>query len=261
MTAAPSLDPRGRVSMRCIRCDRQSAQRRPDHGERVLCDRCANKPGLFPASIYDGLHEEVARLDEPRTVPNRVFSSSELAVVRDVRDTPGARRDSKDSSWRASRDVRDSSAPQMPELLERVARGELLPWRVELAPLPARAGANVRTVADDLERLFGVLAAAGDERPLLYGSRWAAGRLDMDREVVSRALRCLVRAGVIRHVRSLRPQNGGREGPRCYSLGEGAKVYPHGPHAQTGTLLERLGSVEAVVTAFAQAFDATEAAA
>jgi hypothetical protein len=81
----------------------------------------------------------------------------------------------------------------MPELLAQVERGDLVPWQVTLPPLPAKAGCNVRAVADDLAHLFGVQAAAGDDRPLLYASRWASARLGIDREVVSRALRCLVK--------------------------------------------------------------------
>jgi hypothetical protein len=143
----------------------------------------------------------------------------------------------------------------MPELLAQVERGDLVPWQVTLPPLPAKAGCNVRAVADDLACLFGVQAAAGDDRPLLYASRWASARLGIDREVISRALRCLVKAEIIEHVRSLKPLNGGREGPRCYTLGAGARVHP------SSTLLAALSSEEAVVKAFVSAFDATELAA
>jgi hypothetical protein len=114
----------------------------------------------------------------------------------------------------------------MNDLLARVERAELEPWDVSLATLPSRAGANVHAVADDLRLCFGTLAAEGSTAPLMYGSRWAGQRLGMDREIVSRALRSLVRADVIRHVGSLDARGRGSEGPRLYELGEGAEVRP-----------------------------------
>jgi hypothetical protein len=120
-----------------------------------------------------------------------------------------------------------------PELLAAHAHRDLDPWVVRLA-LPPRAGAAMRSVAEDLQLLFGLCLAAGLDRPAIaYGGEFSERR---GTARVRDALNRLVDAGSVVQVRRPRPAQArarfahGRVLPgrparaAMYAMGEGAVV-------------------------------------
>jgi hypothetical protein len=121
----------------------------------------------------------------------------------------------------------------LPELLAAHAHGDLVPWFVRLW-LPPRAGAAMRSVAEDMELQFGLCRAAGLERPAIaFGGEHASRRGTAHAEDV---LARLVAAGSVVRVRPPRPARprvrfaDGRVVRRrparaaVYAMGEGAVV-------------------------------------
>lgn len=162
------------------------------------------------------------------------------------------------------------------ELEERCRRDEMIPVPVELGPLPERAGRVMREIAADIEWLIGVRLAAGYPLELPYSVSMAVARgWATDPSTASKALRTLVRLGVVRSAGTLAPQRPGLTGTKLYAPPErpssvkaqplvivAASEAPLGAledaSAPEDALLDVLGSEEAVVAAFVSAFDATE---
>ena len=189
----------------CGRCERSPARHRREHGERVLCDRCAATPGDFPASTYDGLDAEVARVDgetvqEGNPHPQR--GSSPLSSL---------------VSCTGSRDGEEAVVPRMRELLEDWRAQRLDPVPVRLGEMPRHARPRHRGIAGDMALRMGLMRADGDDRPLPYACSEAvrAGHAANNRQA-NDAIQWLVRHGVIRGAGALRPREGVRYGTRLY---------------------------------------------
>ena len=93
---------------------------------------------------------------------------------------------------------------------------QLDPVDVPLGEMPPWAGSVMRAVAEDMQILMGLRAAAGDDRPLPYALSMAVSAgAAKDKPAASRAINALVRAGVIDYAGSLPPRG----------TGSGTKMY------------------------------------
>jgi hypothetical protein len=107
----------------------------------------------------------------------------------------------------------------MYRLIAAYERGDLEPVDVELGEMPSYAGHAMQAAAADIALLIGLRLAVDEGRPLPYATSFAAERLGLvDKGHASRALRSLVKAGVVLYVGRLpRRPNGPREGTKLYA--------------------------------------------
>ena len=76
----------------------------------------------------------------------------------------------------------------------------------------------MRAIGADIALRIGLRRAVGDDRPLPYASSEAVcAGLAKDKPTASRAIRALVRAGVIEHVGQLPPLRPGLDGTKLYA--------------------------------------------
>jgi hypothetical protein len=102
-------------------------------------------------------------------------------------------------------------------LVDQHREGRLSPAGVELGELPSRAGTVQRGIAEHMKLLMGLRRAVGDERPLPYATSMAVDAgLAPDKGTASKAIRALVRLGVVDHVGSL-PPRGLPNGTKLYA--------------------------------------------
>lgn len=119
--------------------------------------------------------------------------------------------------------------PELAGLLAEYNAGDRAPEEVELGELPQNATADMRLVANDVRLLIGLRLAAGDDRPLPYSARFAAGRIGWrDPRRASRALRKLCLAGVILDAGSL-PPRGQPNGTKTYAPPSGPGAVEYAP--------------------------------
>jgi hypothetical protein len=95
--------------------------------------------------------------------------------------------------------------------------GKLHPIDVPLGPMPSTAGPVMRSVADHMRLLMGLRAALGEHRPLPYACSMAVREgLAPDKGTASKAIRSLVKFGVVRYVGTLKPR-GKPDGVKLYA--------------------------------------------
>jgi hypothetical protein len=101
--------------------------------------------------------------------------------------------------------------------------GDLEPHPVALGPLSPRARGVQRLIAEHVRLLLGLRVASGEWRPLPY-ARGVAQRAGIaaDRGTAGRALRALVRDGVLIEAGTLPPLPPHRDGTKTYAPPEGA---------------------------------------
>jgi hypothetical protein len=101
--------------------------------------------------------------------------------------------------------------------------GELQPHPVPLGPLPSRAGEAQRRIAEHIRLLLGLRVTSGEVRPLPYPADLAVrAGVAADKRNASRALRALVRHGVLIDAGTLPPLPPHRDGTKTYAPPEGA---------------------------------------
>jgi len=111
----------------------------------------------------------------------------------------------------------ESEPTELALLIGEYQQERLSPAEVKLGDLPSRAGPVQRRVAEHIGLLMGLRQAVGDDRPLPYASSMAVrAGLAPDKRTASKAIRALVRFGVIHHVGSLPPQRPGLDGTKLY---------------------------------------------
>lgn len=109
------------------------------------------------------------------------------------------------------------------ELEQRCRDGKMTPAKVELGPKPEGAGPVMRAIAADIEWLIGVRLAADCPLELPYAVSMAVTRgLAKDPSTASKALRKLVRLGVLRDAGTLPPQRPVLDGTKLYAPPERA---------------------------------------
>jgi hypothetical protein len=115
--------------------------------------------------------------------------------------------------------------PEIYQLEAAYKAGELEPEDIELGPMPSWLGKTARAIAEDMRRLMGLRLSVGEDRPLPYAVSFAMARgLVADRRAASRALRQLVRAGVVIEGEPLAPLKPGNAGTKTYGPPVGAVV-------------------------------------
>jgi hypothetical protein len=93
--------------------------------------------------------------------------------------------------------VTSRTEEEFAELLAAYRRGELKPVPVELGEMLPHFGAKLREISDDMELLYGLRLAEGEDRALPYpASRPKSLGLVKDKREASKLLRRLVNAGV-----------------------------------------------------------------
>lgn len=118
-----------------------------------------------------------------------------------------------------------SGVEVLAEVEQRCRRGEMTPVPVESGPLPERARRVMREIAADIEWLIGVRLAADYPLELPYSVSMAVTRgWARDQSTTSKALRTLVRLGVLRSAGTLPPQRRGLPGTKVYAPPERVEV-------------------------------------
>ncbi len=130
--------------------------------------RRAEKPALVPVSTYS---------------PRAVSSSSSCDTEPVCHKNKTAHKQEEETL--------------MGVLLADFARGAIEPEPVKLPNVPEHAPAAVMKVVADLELLFGLRLAVGDDRPMLYSVRWRQEALGLSYRTVHRVLETLVRLGAV----------------------------------------------------------------
>ena len=206
--------------MTCTRpgCTRSPAAPRRDHGERVLCDACAARPGQFPPSIYDGLDPNAEPAPVARPLPRKALKneardpSPPTSGVPSPRPGPGPGVHLQEG--------RLGETPELYDLIVEHDRGRLQPVDVTLGAMPLNAGWLMREIAKDMRLLMGLRLAVEEDRPLPYAASFAARRVGLggDKRRASRAIRALVRTGVVEEAGALPRQAGGPpDGTKLYA--------------------------------------------
>jgi len=146
------------------------------------------------------------------------------------------------------------------ELEARCRRGDLVRVEVALGPMPPGAGRVMREIAADIEWLIGVRLAAGFPEALPYSVSMAVGRgLAKDPSTASKALRTLVRLGVLRSAGALPPQRPGCPGTKLYAPPKSVGVEVAEPKVQAvrAVSFEESHGPDGVIDTLVLAFDAT----
>jgi hypothetical protein len=113
--------------------------------------------------------------------------------------------------------------PETRELYDDYLAHRLEPERVELGEMPSDATRPMVVIAEHMRVLMGLRLKAGEDRPLPYACSMAADIGIDDKAVAWRALRRLVKAGVVDYVGNM-PPRGFREGTRLYAPPAAAEV-------------------------------------
>jgi hypothetical protein len=107
--------------------------------------------------------------------------------------------------------------PELVQLIRRWQRGEIEPLPVGLGRLPDDATPPMKAIAAHMKDLFGLLAAAGEDRALIYAYSWAVNAgCAPTRQSAGRALQRLLDAEVIEPAGELPPYRGKAFGTRLY---------------------------------------------
>ena len=212
--------PRGGGRVTCVKCGRSPAEPRRDHGERVLCDRCASLPGEFPASIYADLDTDFASRAPARdaaatpSLPSAKAVPSPSSLVPSV--TP----------------AQETHEPEVEALLRQYAAGRLALPPVELPALPHNASPTMRRVAAFFVVVRGLRLYAGDDRPVPFACGWVGEKIGLPKKTAWRAVWALCEAGVLIEEGAL-PGRGKR----------GTKLYAPGPVKSEPVGIERRAEI------------------
>lgn len=173
---------------RCTGCARDGVEvaPRPDSGERVLCETCAQRAS--------------ARARQQRLASSPPSSETNL-VPRPLSLVPDSAHEApcaiRQRDAPCATDEREShDEPDVEALLRSHAEGGWTPIPVSLTLPDDALEIDVR-VAEFFALVYGLRLSANEDRPVPFACRWVAGHLRVPYRTVHRTLAKLTREGVL----------------------------------------------------------------